>query len=1280
MEALPAEDQGIEAVVLAAMDQIFLTLEQQSSENLAPALHAYIQHLRDIEQAASARNVRGLHWVCRLIEGNLQKLLEQQRPLKQEELHLLREWPDLLASYALDHGERNIQPLLKHLAEPCWPEPLNEHAQCELHQLLSCDDPACVSVNNDGNPDEPPLLTEVINDSAEFTGFDLLEQFIAALAQERVSITTISTLLHQLATATNQAELMQASLQQLQDSLNQLHPQTELTSEQIMVLQNASLLMLDQAHTGGDALATQLFDLAFDACWHTETFSTIAAVTSDTPAIAAQQPVIANDEAETPLTTNLFAEPEVVNRQLLQIFSHELQQMLPQLEQDLEKFSQPNSEADYALHTVNYLDDLSRIADTAASLSLTGVQFYLANLVQQASAADLRNPALQIELGLIPLNLIAYLEALASNQAVNDLVIQLLEHLQHPLWQTSTENAADHSVNTNLKRMLSDIEVSDEHALDDDDNRDLSSVSLALPSDLNYELFEGLLQELPQQLDQFCSALLAIQSGMELQAGLNLLKQAQRAAHTLKGAANTVGIAGIANLTHHLEELLQQQRQRQQLPDADLLQLLIQAGDCLQVMGEAILGLSEAPEDASAIMQAILAIIAGESESPALSAQPASTAAPINSNSTNAADSATSARLPAQPYGLAAENRNEAEPDLRKELLQSETQLRVSEASVDELLRLAGENLISNSQIQEQLKQTLKQTKLVQQQDQHLQRLVEKLEHLVDIRGFSLQTGTIKTPDGFDPLEFERYNELHTLTRQLLEARTDAQEMNAQMQQQLHHLSELLEGQRNLQVENEHAVLRTRLVPVAQLSARLQRVVRQTCRVTGKQAQLVIEGEQTQIDSKLLHDLADPLMHILRNAIDHGIESQEQRQLRQKPLQGSLKLSFSRAGNNLRLICQDDGAGLDFAAIQQKALAKGLLTPQQQLGENELARFILLPGFSTRNVTTQTSGRGIGMDVVYERILQLKGSIEIHSVSAQGLSLVIQLPLSLLSEHVLLARVDQALLALSSRRIQDIHYHDEQHLLRIGERELYRYQPAGSEQVQLLPVYDLSQLLQLPARQHQAKAILLIRQQSGDLLAIKVDELNDSRDVVVKKLGPYVPRLPGIIGAALLGDGSVSPVLDLADLLEQRQTLNWLQQHELSAEPSAGVNASVAYTVLVVDDSLSARRTTAQIVRDAGFVVHTALDGLDAIQKINEVAPDLLLVDMEMPRMNGLELTAHIRARSWPKRMNIIMITSRSSEKHRQQALQAGVDDYLVKPFNEDQLLQKISSYAGVYP
>lgn len=1254
MEALPAEDQGIEAVVLAAMDQIFLTLEQQQSENLAPALHAYIQHLREIEQAASLRKVSGLHWVCRLIEGNLQKLLEQQRSLSNEEVNLLREWPDLLASYALDHGEKNIQPLLRHLSEPNWPEPLNEHAQCELHQLLSCDEP---EFHLNSEP-EVPLLTEIITSTERTNNPDALEQFISVLASRELTAAEASARLHQLATLASPA--IKESLSDLRRNLQALPEVSELSDEQVQVLQEVSLLLLKQTAYTPEELTSQLMDLAFSPCWQADDISDEGYLSSLPENVATLHG--ASVTPATAETDHTLDKPAVstVNRQLLEIFCHELQQILPQLDEDLDKFTAELSDSDYALFTVNYLDDLSRIADTAASLSLTGVQLYLASVVQLASASELRRQTLQLELRLIPLSLIAYLQSLVTNQKVADLVPPLLSHLQHPEWKITLGDEQIHE----LEQALLQIEVSDEHAIDDEDNRDLTSVSLALPNDLNYELFEGLLQELPQQLDQFCSALLNIQAEMELSAGLSLLEQAQRAAHTLKGAANTVGIAGIANLTHHLEDLLQKQRQAKQLPDPELLALLIQAGDCLQVMGEAILGLTPAPEDAAEIMRAILARI---------------------QNNHDLVSSSSTIRSPVADKNIVAEIKPASVatpvPELNKDLIVNEAQLRVSENTVDELLRLAGENLISNAQIQEQLKQTLKQTKLIQQQDQHLQKLVEQLEHLVDIRGFNLNPASTKTQDGFDPLEFERYNELHTLTRQLLEARTDAQEMNQQMQQQLHNLSELLEGQRNLQVENEHAVLRTRLVPIAQLSARLQRVVRQTCRVTGKQALLQIEGEQTQIDSKLLHELADPLMHILRNAIDHGIESQEQRQLRQKPLQGNLKLSFSRAGNDLRLVCQDDGAGLDFAAIQQKALSKGLISARQSLSEQELARFILLPGFSTRNVTTQTSGRGIGMDVVYERILQLKGSIDIHSVSAQGLSLVIQLPLSLLSEHALLARLDNNLLALSSRRVVDIHYYDQQNIVEIGARRMYRYQKSARDEVQLLSLFDLRELLHLAATEKLAKAILLVRQQSGELVAIQLDEISDSRDIVVKKLGPYVPRLAGIIGAALLGDGSVSPVIDLADLIDQpaQQKQLWHQRQNLSPALLETPAVSSTYTVLVVDDSLSARRATAQVVRDAGFHVITALDGLDAITKMNDITPDLILLDMEMPRMNGLELTTHIRARDWSKRIAIIMITSRSSDKHKQQALQAGVDDYLVKPFNEDQLLQKISSFAGVY-
>ncbi len=311
--------------------------------------------------------------------------------------------------------------------------------------------------------------------------------------------------------------------------------------------------------------------------------------------------------------------------------------------------------------------------------------------------------------------------------------------------------------------------------------------------------------------------------------------------------------------------------------------------------------------------------------------------------------------------------------------------MRVPAPVVDELLRLAGETLISNSQIQEHLRQSIVQAEIIRKQHQLLQHLVAELEELVDIRGVtSPQQGATRKDNGLDALEFEHYSELHTITRRLIEAATDAQEMTGTVEGQLSSLGELLEEQQRLQMANQHAVMRTRMVAVSSVVSRLQRGVRQTGRLLDKQVELTIKGENTTIDSHVLNDLMDPLMHILRNAVDHGIESPGERAAACKPQQGRIELSFAREGNSIVVRCSDDGAGLDYAAIRRIAERKGMLKPEHDHTEEELARLILAPGFSTREQASQVSGRGVGMDVVYSRVLEMKGMLALNSRQRPG--------------------------------------------------------------------------------------------------------------------------------------------------------------------------------------------------------------------------------------------------------------------------------------------------------
>jgi len=598
----------------------------------------------------------------------------------------------------------------------------------------------------------------------------------------------------------------------------------------------------------------------------------------------------------------------------------------------------------------------------------------------------------------------------------------------------------------------------------------------------------------------------------------------------------------------------------------------------------------------------------------------------------------------------------------------AEAALRIPAHLVDDLLRLVGENIILTGQIQERVRKTIAQTRAVMGQNRLFQQLTSELEQLVDIRNVSSPLSRSIQRGKFDPLELEQYNELNTATHRLVEAATDNRELDRAIADSLVALDALLVDQSRLHRDSQEAVLRTRMVPIQTIAPRLQRSVRQTCRLVDKEVELTVRGADTLMDSNVLNGIVDPLMHILRNAVDHGIEPPAQRQWLGKPPVGRIELSVLREGNAIVIRCQDDGAGLDLAAIRQTATERGLLPADKPLEEDELARLILLPGFSTRSTTTQTSGRGIGMDMVYSRLLDMKGSLRIQTRSGQGCLMELRLPVTLISTHALLVRIHDRLYALSDRGIEQILHSGVGTIQKLGKTMTYQM---GDD---IYEITSLETLLNLPsdrrAQNRTVPPVLLVREETGAIRAVLAPEAVDSRDLVVKPLGQYVPRINGVVGATILGDGSVAPVLDLPELL---RTPVALRQAPTLAQPTApAAPAARRQVALAVDDSLSARRSLAQFVQDAGLEVRTARDGLEAIEIINGKRPDIVLADLEMPRMNGLELTAHLRANQSTRDLPVIMITSRSTDKHRREAEAMGVNVYLTKPFAEDELLGHI--------
>ena len=779
-----------------------------------------------------------------------------------------------------------------------------------------------------------------------------------------------------------------------------------------------------------------------------------------------------------------------------------------------------------------------------------------------------------------------------------------------------------------------DIEIRATQANSDD-------VSLALPEDVNQQLLDSLLQELPVQTAAFTDAITQLVEG---NATLKEVERAQRIAHTLKGAANTVGVVGIATLTHHIEDIFNAFTKHQRLPGMKLADTLMNAADVLEMMSEALLGQGETPDQALAVLQQIL-----------------DWANLIDQDGIPDDNVDVQVKLPT------ADTAKQTEDTTHLKESAAETMLRVPASLMDNLLRIAGESIILGGQLQERLTQTLHQTQLTHQQNLLYQQLVFELEQIVDVQGLTAKKSNTKLNEIFDSLELEQYNELHTVTHRLVEAATDSKELTQNIEDELNRLDTLLVDQNRLHKENQEIVMQTRMVPVQNMVPRLQRGIRQTCRFTGKKVNLNVEGADTLMDSDVLNELIDPMMHILRNAVDHGIEAEKVRKKKHKDETGNIKLSFFRDGDHIVVRCEDDGSGLDLVTIKAIAIKKNLITKDEELSDDELIRLIWLAGFTTRGETTQVSGRGIGMDAVYNQITALKGQLNITTTIDVGCTVEIRLPLTLISVHAILVKLRKQTLAISNRGIEQI--------LSPGDGELIvtndEYHFHLNDEV--FTAYDVETLLHMPRDQRlddrSERTVLLVRDETGNRTAVTVEQVVGNQDLVVKQLGMYIPDIAGIEGATILGDGSIAPVLDLPGLI--RTALNKDMDHiiERLAETETPVKKIIA---LVVDDSLSARRSLAEFVKDLGYEVRMARDGIEALEVLETTHPDIILADLEMPRMNGLEMTQHIRSNKNTQDIPIIMITSRSTEKHREMADSAGVDSYLTKPFSEDQLLENI--------
>ncbi len=776
-------------------------------------------------------------------------------------------------------------------------------------------------------------------------------------------------------------------------------------------------------------------------------------------------------------------------------------------------------------------------------------------------------------------------------------------------------------------------------------------VSFRAMTELDQELVQVFQIEAGEILDSSDTILQRLRGEPD---SVELLNDLRREMHTLKGSSRMAGFMTVGDVAHAAEAVLDALGKGVLKMSTLVLDQVQSAMDGLHQMLAGILSGTQ-PVARPELINALHDVLSSQSVE---QLKPAVTA-PV---------------VPTAPLAIPAARRP-AEPPTAGPT----DAIRVSAALLNTLVNQMGESSIFRARIDQGVSAMSNNLNDLEQTITRLRRQVTYLATQAEARIQSRQDqGTKAHQQEFDPLELDRFTELQQVSRSLMEIADDLGNVGNTLGEHAREITTLLDQQGKVNKEIQQGLMRTGMVRFGSVIPRLRRVVRQASQDLGKRAELLVGGEEAEVDRTVLESMLAPLEHMLRNSLAHGIEAPEQRRMAGKPEIGTVTLSLRREGAELVLELSDDGAGLNFAAIRAKGEEKGLLLPEQPATPEELIALLLRPGFSTATTVTQVSGRGVGMDVVNEAIRAMRGALLIQTDPGQGTRFIVRLPFSLAVTQALLVQAGDGLFAIPLLSIEVV--------TRLKESEFQAYLTGEQVQHQYsdrhYPVHNLGILVSservLPFEEVKDRRppTLLFRSAEASA-ALQVEAVMGNQEIIVKPISPQFNGVPGISGATVLGDGRVVVVLELAALVRNIGSQRQKQLESRALRAARQEARQEKLSIMVIDDSITMRKVTARILERHNIHAITAKDGLDAVAMLQTQVPDLAILDIEMPRMDGFEVVAHVRNQSNLRHLPIIMVTSRGGEKHRERAMSLGVNDYLTKPYQEDQLMESIRNILG---
>ncbi len=778
----------------------------------------------------------------------------------------------------------------------------------------------------------------------------------------------------------------------------------------------------------------------------------------------------------------------------------------------------------------------------------------------------------------------------------------------------------------------------------------------------------------------------------------------RRATHTLKGAAGMMGFRAISDLCHVSEDLLDRIMEDEVAISPAMLSIILDTVETLDQLINSNKMDSAADEARVQALRVRYKTLLGNG------------------------DAATAGRAgqedqsdPLFMAGVIVDEEVEVQRTAPGDL-----NVRVRLQRLDELVNLFGELLVNRSVLEERIQRLIRAVADVGLSSTRLRDVGQKLESNFEAAtlpsGRSIQVmpgegeqrakganglknGKVSNQPAhlaeFDELELDRYTEFHRLARGLSEGISDMTTLSTEMEAIIRECESVFARENRLSTTFQDRLMKVRLVPLSTMAPRLYRAARAVALKQGKDFEFLLEGEETEVDRSVYEEIAGPLLHLMRNAVNHAIETPEVRIQRGKPPVGQIKFSASYEGNQVVITVRDDGTGINPESVRNTAIARGLIRPDQILSENDLIELIFRPGFSTAEFLSEESGRGVGLDVVRDSVSRLRGAIEVESTPGKGTAFTMRFPTSMAIQSAMMVRVADQTFAVPAVMVESIGRLDNY------KRTTVAGQPAVVGRNEVYPLYTLAQYLSLPVGQLDEKSQLLFINTGGQRVALVAEEIKGKLDIVMKNLGPHLRHVNGIAGATVLGNGQVVLVLELTELLSARMKPGIVPTRQSAVAPKVQAQTPVVPVeevfserqtpapvggrvpaptalpaggsergkyVLVVDDSPSVRRVVGNMLKQNNWEVQMARDGVEALEVIAGETPAAVLLDIEMPRMDGYELIATVRAQEQYRTLPLVVLTSRAASKHQQRAMQLGASAYVIKPYQDEELLNLLKS------